>query len=324
MKLILAPLQGITNSVFRRIYHKHFPYFDYAIAPFVSPNATKIGASLFNDLLTKENESGVALEPQVLLNNPDVLYPFLDKIYDLGYKKINVNMGCPAQLVVKKNKGAALLEHPDLADSILKRISSDKRFEFSVKLRLGMISKDKIFDILPIIEKYGASEIILHPRTAQMQYSGDADLEKFAEVAQKTALKIIYNGDIFSFAKYQKINSLFGDAVCGVMVGRGAVVNPLLSAIIKNGEYPENPKEKIRLFVENLLDEYTKKYYGEIPVLGKMKEIWKYLRFSFEDGGKKVKKILKCGSIFSYKKHSDDVFEKTEFCEFCGIGNLEI
>jgi tRNA-dihydrouridine synthase len=320
MKLILAPLQGITNCVFRRIYHKHFPYFDYAVAPFVSPSAAKQCTALLNDLTAKENENSITLEPQILLSNPDAFYPFLDKIYELGYTKININMGCPAQTVNKKNKGAALLEHPDLTDALLKRISADERFKFSVKLRLGMICKDKIFDILPIIQKYGASEIIVHPRTAQMQYSGSADLEKFAQVVQKTTLKIIYNGDIFSLSKYQKINSLFGGSVAGIMLGRGTIINPLLSAMVKTGEYPENPKEKIYAFVSELFEEYLKKYCGEIPVLGKMKEIWRYLRFSFEDSDKLLKKILKCGSVSSYKKHSDDVFEKADFC---GYGEID-
>ncbi|MDR0303883.1 MAG: tRNA-dihydrouridine synthase family protein [Chitinispirillales bacterium] len=324
MKLILAPLQGITNCVFRRIYHKHFPYFDCAVAPFVSPNAAeKSGGALFHDLLLKENENGISLEPQILLNNPDVFYPFLDKIYNLGYKKININMGCPAQIVVKKNKGSALLERLDLVDSILKRMSADSRFEFSVKLRLGVISKDSIFDVLPIIEKYEPSEIILHPRTAQMQYSGNADLKKFEEVAQKTTMKIVYNGDIFSISKYQKINSLFCGGISGVMIGRGVIVNPFLSGLIKGKGYTKNPKEKIRLFVDDLLEEYEKKYFGEIPVLGKMKELWRYLRFSFEGCDKYVKKILKSTAISSYRKHSDEVFEKTSFCEFPNVDNID-
>jgi tRNA-dihydrouridine synthase len=322
MKLILAPLRGITNNTIRKIYHKHFPFFDYAVAPFVSPTASeKLGNGLLSDLTDAPLPF---TEPQILLNNPAVLYSFLDKIYDFGYRKININMGCPAAVVVKKKKGAALLENPDLIDAILEKISNDKRFEFSVKMRLGMTDKNRIFEILPIIEKHKPCEIILHPRTAEMQYSGNADLEYFAKVADIVSVPIIYNGDIFSLAKFQKINADFGNKISGIMIGRGALTNPFLSGEIKNCEIPENPAEKIGEFVSDLYDEYKKNYFGEKPVLGKMKELWKYLRFSFENSEKSVKKILKSNSLYSYEKYSALLFENCKFCNKQILGNIEI
>lgn len=331
MKLILAPLRGITNSTFRKIYHKHFPYFDEAVAPFVSPTISeKLGNGLFSDLLPEKNEesgtnrSPIPVEPQILLNNPDVLYPFLDKIYGLGYKKININMGCPAAVVVKKKKGAALLENPDLIDKVLAKISTDKRFEFSVKMRLGIIDKNQIFEILPLIENYKPCEIILHPRTAKMQYSGNADLEYFAKVCENISTPIIYNGDIFSFSKFQKINEMFGEQISGIMLGRGALTNPFLPGEIKNIVLPENPAEKIRDFVNDLYNEYKENYFGEKPVLGKMKELWKYLRFSFDGDKKSIKKILRSDSLYFYEKHSDKFFESSCFCNKQILGNIEI
>lgn len=325
MKLILAPLRGITNSTFRKIYHKHFPHFDCAVAPFVSPTASeKLGNGLFSDLLPSENENSMEIEPQILLNNPDVLYPFLDKIYDLGYRKININMGCPATVVVKKKKGAALLENPDLIEKVLAKISNDKRFEFSVKMRLGMTDKNRIFDILPIVENYKPNEIILHPRTAVMQYSGNSDLEYFAKVCDKISTPVIYNGDIFSLTKFQKINEEFGNKISGIMLGRGVLVNLFLSGEIKKITLPENPAEKIREFTDDLYNVYKNIYFGEKPVLGKMKELWKYLRFSFENSEKPAKKILKSGSLLSYEANIGQFFKNCEYCNKQFLGNIEI
>ena len=325
MKLILAPMRGITYAVFRRIYNRHFPYFDYAAAPFVSPTASQSSSKgLFSDLTPKENENSIPLESQILLNNPDALYPFLDKIFDFGYKKVNINMGCPAAVVVKKNKGGALLEHPDLIDKILAKIAADERFEFSIKLRLGMTDKRRIFDVLPIIEKYKPSEIIVHPRTAVMQYSGEADVEIFKEIIKNTSLNTVYNGDVFSFEKYKMITAVFGDKIDGVMLGRGALVNPLLCGLIK-GEIFQNPKIIIKKFIDDLYNEYEKLYFGEKPVLGKMKELWKYLRFSFENSNKFVKKILKCDSLYSYRKHCEELFENCEYlCNNEILGNIQL
>ncbi|MCL1946710.1 MAG: tRNA-dihydrouridine synthase family protein [Chitinivibrionia bacterium] len=325
MKLILAPMRGITNAIFRKIYCEHFPYFDYAVAPFVSPTISQnLGKGLFKDLSPKENENSMPVEPQILLNNPDVLYPFLDKIFVLGYKKVNINMGCPANVVVKKNKGAALLENLDLIDKILSKIAEDKRFEFSVKLRLGMTNKRRIFDILPIIEKYEPSVIIVHPRTADMQYSGEANIDIFQEVTQNVKSNIIYNGDVFSLAKYKKINALFGEKIVGVMLGRGALVNPLLCGQIKEKKF-QNPEIEIKKFIDNLYFEYEKLYFGERSVLGKMKELWKYLQFSFENSKKCAKKILKSESLYFYRKHCDELFENCKyFCNNETLGNIQM
>ncbi|MCL2845991.1 MAG: tRNA-dihydrouridine synthase family protein [Chitinivibrionia bacterium] len=327
MELILAPLHGITNATFRRVYHKHFPYFDWAIAPFVSPSAAQsIGKGLLSDLLPVENENSIQIIPQVLLNKADVLYPFLDKIYDFGYRKINVNMGCPATVVVKKNKGAALLERADLIDDILGAIAADKRFEISVKVRLGMTDKRRIYEVLPLIVKHEVDELIIHPRTADMQYTGEANVEAFEEIAEKissNAVSVIYNGDIFSLAKFNNLSARFGDKIKSVMIGRGALVNPLLTGLIK-GEDFANPTQKIYDYLNDLCSQYKSQYYGENPVLGKMKELWTYLRFSFDDSEKYVKKILKSQSLYSYEKHCEELFANSTFdCNKNILGNIQ-
>ena len=327
MQLILAPLHGITNAAFRRVYHKHFPYFDSAIAPFVSPTAAQnIGKGLFSDLLPNVNEKSMPIEPQVLLNNGDVLYPFLDKLFDLGYTKFNINMGCPAAVVVKKNKGAALLERIDLIDKILTVATADKRFEVSVKIRLGMIDKRRIYDVLPLIVKHEVNTLIIHPRTAVMQYAGEADVEAFEEVVKEissNAVNVIYNGDIFSLAKFNNMSSRFDGKINSLMIGRGALVNPLLPGLIK-GEKFENPTLKVYGFIDDLRKEYQSLYFGEKPVLGKMKELWTYLRISFDGSEKYVKKILKSQSLYSYEKHCEELFENSAFdCNKKIFGNIQ-
>ena len=345
MKLILAPLHGITNATFRRVYHKHFPYFDSAIAPFVSPTAAQnIGKGLFSDLLPSANENSMPIEPQILLNNSDVLYPFLDKLFDLGYNKFNINMGCPAAVVVKKNKGAALLDRIDLIDKILAAATADKRFDVSVKVRLGTKDTSRIYDVLPLIQKYEINTLIIHPRTAVMQYTGEADVEAFEEVVKEVssnAVNVVYNGDIFSLAKFNNLSSRFEGKINSFMIGRGALVNPLLPGLIKgngdgrlpdNGCLPgdgclsvfENPTLKVYDYINDLCKEYKSLYYGDKPVLGKMKELWTYLRFSFDDSEKYVKKILKSQSLYSYEKQIEELFENSTFdCNKKILGNIQ-
>jgi len=328
MKLILAPLRGITNAVFRKIYHRHFPYFDYAVAPFVAPTAAKtLGKGLFSDLLAEANKDSMPAEPQILLNNAEVLYPFLDKIFELGYTKFNINMGCPAAVAVKKNKGAALMERSDLLDKILQVCAADKRFAFSVKLRLGMNDKKRIFEVLPLIRKYGARDLIIHPRTAEMQYSGEADIDAFEEILKEIfgdSINTVYNGDVFSLAKFELLSKRFGEKIQSLMIGRGALVNPLLTGLIK-GEKFDDPQAAIFNFVSDLYNEYKAVYYGEKPVLGKMKELWKYLSFSFDGGQKSAKKIMKSQSLSSYEKHCAQLFENCKFlCNKNILGNIQI
>ena len=117
--IYMAPLKGITDSLFRRVFTTHFNGIDAAIAPFINPQ-TKATPSdkLLIDILP-ENNCGLPLIPQVINNNGDDFISLANRLYDLGYKEINWNLGCPVPMIAKKRRGSGLLPFPDVIEELL-------------------------------------------------------------------------------------------------------------------------------------------------------------------------------------------------------------
>lgn len=309
IRLIMAPLRSVTTSPFRRIYHNLFPFFDEAMAPFISAShKSKASHRLLRDLIPESTGHAIPLIPQILSNNPEHLPPFLDSLYTLGYRTVNWNLGCPAPMVTKKCKGSGLLTHPELIEPFLKELSADTRFTFSIKARLGTDNEHNFEKLLPLFERYYPQEIILHPRTAIMGYSGTANRDYFAQVLSKTDIPLVYNGDIFTQSQGEEILTRFSLKTSGIMLGRGILINPFLPALMNGESFPQDANIKIRSLIDSLFEYYAEHFSGSTPVLGKMKEYWKYLRFSFSGGDHLIKKIMKCTSVDVYQSNLEKLF----------------
>jgi len=146
---------------------------------------------------------------------------------------------------------------------------------FSVKLRAGYDHPEQIFSLLPLFEGAEIDFLVLHPRTVVQKYSGLADHAITARVVERTALPVIANGDIVSAAQGRQI--LAKTKAAGLMLGRGAIADPLLFARLR-GTAPEEPdaEELQREFVDYLSDllvRYEPLFCGEQQILAKLKEV---------------------------------------------------
>jgi tRNA-dihydrouridine synthase B len=321
-RVVLAPLRGITTYTYRNVFKENFGGIDDAISPFISTTKDrKVSIKLVKDILPKNNVNGYPLVPQILGNNAEDLIPFVEKIKELGYSEINWNLGCPAPMVTKKIKGSGLLPRPDIVENYLKVLSSIEGIDYTVKVRAGLEKNDDIFKLLPLFEEYNCKEITVHPRTGFQLYRGEADRDIFEKVYNSTSLPLIFNGDIFSIEDYKIVTSRFPDII-GVMLGRGVLINPFLPAQIKGDSIPDSPNKLIYSFMQTLFDEYSKVLYGDFQIMGKMKELWKYMEFSFPEAKRDIKKILKTTSVPKYQKRVDQLFESHTFTPpkaFCDL-----
>ena len=148
----------------------------------------------------------------------------------MGFKEINWNLGCPFKRVAAKKRGSGLLPHPELVKQILEIAMAEIPIKLSVKCRLGYDSPTEIFDLLPIFQNYGISELIIHARLGKQIYKGEVDIQTFDQVCEMSHLHIVYNGDIFSQDDFQKYNSQF-ENIENWMIGRGLLVDPFLSSL---------------------------------------------------------------------------------------------
>lgn len=308
--IYLAPLQGITDRIYRNLFPLYFRGVDQAVAPFVSSSRKmKTGRSITAELAPDKN-TGLPTIPQIMSSHPEDFTRLANVLYDMGYREVNWNLGCPYPMVVKKCRGAGLLCHPDRIDSFLEKALPDLKPKLSIKLRLGLKSPDEARELLPVFNRYALDKLIIHPRTAAQMYDGRVDLDRFEQCMNGSKHRIVYNGDIDSADTQEMLSERF-PSVDDWMIGRGLLRNPFLAEEIKFRifrPYPEKLKI-IRTFHDHLYDEYSKILQGPAHMTNKMKEIWAYLGDFFENGRKIQKLIRKTHHSDQYVAVVDQVFD---------------
>lgn len=236
MNLYLAPMEGITGYVFRNAYHKYYEPMDKYFSPFVS----HIGLSHreLQDVLPEHNQN-IRLVPQILTNKAEEFISIAGRLAELGYKEVNLNLGCPSGTIIKKKRGSGMLSDPALLESFLTEIYSSCSLRISIKTRLGLDSPEEWPQILEIYNKFPVSELILHPRIQKDFYKKPVRPEWFAYTMTsaraadcRARVPLCYNGDIFTPAGFKRFHDAFPDADA-VMLGRGILKNPELAADIR-------------------------------------------------------------------------------------------
>ena len=267
----LAPMLGLIDAPFMNAIAE-IGGFDEIFAPYMLADERSIPKPQVLARRFSSINKRVNLVPQLLSNNADAFVAMANILNDLGYQKVNWNMGCPIKFVVSKNRGAALLrdlENPErLLDSTIGRIKP----ELSVKIRIGFNSPDEFPKIIGVFNKFKLNELIVHARTAEQQYSGEPYRQAFIESAGNSLNPIVYNGDI-ACANDANISL---PNLKGYMIGRGAIVNPHIGLQIKG-----LPTDNIPTFGQ-FATEITH-WYCAHGSLNRLKELWKYFAKAFEN-----------------------------------------
>jgi tRNA-dihydrouridine synthase len=161
----------------------------------------------------------------------------------------------------------------------------------SIKMRLGRSKPDEILRLLPVLNRYPLKEITIHPRTARQMYAGLPDLDLFQVCLQQSRHRVVYNGDITDLQGFQALAARF-PTVDSWMIGRGALSNPFLPSIIKNGRDGVAGKvEKFKAFYDDLFARYQERLCGPGHLLDRMKGFWTYFAGAFTNGREMEKQI---------------------------------
>jgi tRNA-dihydrouridine synthase B len=299
-------MRGITNMIYRQAFVRHFGGMDLEMAPFISTvHSEKINPKLLKDVLP-ENSSGLPLIPQLIGTNAEDFVQMCHALQALGYTEVNWNMGCPHKPIRKKKRGSGMLAHPGMVDTLLDHVCANSPLKLSVKVRLGISGPDDLRTLIPILNRYPLTEVIIHPRTAEQMYTGTVDLDAFAEASAALTHTVCYNGDIDSFAFYQQVSTRF-PSIERFMLGRGLLANPFLGELIKNGNAPlKNPVQRIHAFHNDICTQYEQRIGDDHGVLGKMKEFWTYQSLHLSNGHKLFKQLKKAQSVARFKAIIDD------------------
>ncbi|MBM9604425.1 tRNA dihydrouridine synthase [Desulfopila inferna] len=297
----LAPILGVTDALFRTIYHSHFPFFDAAVAPFINPQRfANFKDKLLADILPENNTGNLPVIPQLLYNTAEDFIVLGKRLQNLGYAHLNWNLGCPSPMVAGKQRGSGLLPHPERIIEILEAVRAELSAEISVKTRLGYEHAGDLEKLLPLLEEFALKEIIIHPRIGKQLYRGHADPDGFERCRALTSHSLVYNGDILTPLDFEQLSRRFPE-VDRWMIGRGALADPFLLADIRGILIPpEQKKKKIREFHDDLYDQLQTRHNGPGHLLSKMKQIWAYLIKSFPENEKMLKKIRKASTEHKY------------------------
>ena len=309
MELSFAPMEGVTYPEYRRVHARMFPGADRYYTPFIAPDPKGCfkGAALRGVL--PENNVGLKLVPQLLVN---AAAPFLEAakvLADLGYTEVNLNLGCPSGTVTAKHKGAGMLADPAALDRCLDEIFARCPLAVSVKTRLGYASAAEFPSLLAVYRKYPLSLLIVHARDRAGMYRSAPDLDAFSLALEHAPFPVAYNGDIFSPADAETIASRFPEAQ-GLMLGRGAVCDPSLFRRIRGG--PPLDDSELRSFHDALLEEYLVSGLSPAYAAARMKELWYDLRCLFPGAEKAVNAVFKARSLPDYRAAADAVLSSHE------------
>lgn len=300
--LILAPLRGFTDAVFRNAFQAHFHGIDEAVAPFVtSIKGRRIKPAHLWDLAPSDNLA-LPVVPQILSNNADEFVCLANTLVELGYDEINWNLGCPYPMVAKKMRGSGLLPHPEIIDRMLDTILKRASCRLSIKTRLGRFSAAEMDQLIPVFNRYPLARVIVHPRTGVQMYTGRVDLEQFGACLAGITPPVVYNGDIQDVAMFQRLETSF-PAVSAWMLGRGLIANPFLPELIQSetGQI-SHCKERFSRFHDDLLHGYRDRFSGPGHVLDRMKGFWRYFADGFIEGPEILKQIRKANTLDCYRK----------------------
>lgn len=339
MQCYAAPLEGITGYIYRNAHHKFFGGADKYFTPFITPKPKKgLNTREKNDILPEHNKE-LPVVPQILTNKAEDFIKVAQKIEELGYKEVNLNLGCPSGTVVSKKKGSGFLSDLDGMKNFFDEVFSKVNIDVSVKTRLGMDEPGEIKELIALYNQFPISEVIIHARVREDYYKKPVNHEAFAEGFSLSEHPVCYNGDIFTAKDAAMLTEKFPE-VSAIMVGRGMIANPQLteifgcemnlnSAVLKeivcvdrlasqtdmsldSTLLKEIEPDYVRwkAFLDELCFGYEHIMSGGRNVLFKLKEVWSYMIPFFPESERYGKKIKKAKTVTEYQAIVNALFRE--------------
>ena len=286
MKYYFAPMEGLTDSVYRRLHHKYFGGVDRYYMPFLSPTVHRALTPREARELPPADSQAFTAVPQLLTKVPEDFLWAAKQCRDLGYTEVNLNIGCPSGTVTAKGKGSGMLRSPDGLDAFLEAIFAQAPLPISVKTRIGFESPEEFPRLLDILNRYPICELTVHPRVRAQFYKGSVDMDAFRYACDNSLAPLCYNGNLTSLSDIEVFHRQFPQ-VEAVMLGRGLVGDP--GMLVPGG----TTTETLERFMEELLEEYAVVFGSRRNAMFRLKENWHLLCRRFENSEKLTRKLRK-------------------------------
>ncbi len=293
-------MEGLTDSIYRRLHHKYFPGVDRYYMPFISPTIHRQLTHKEDRELPVADSVGFAAVPQVLTKVSDDFLWAAQVCHDRGYDEVNLNIGCPSGTVVSKGKGSGMLRDPGTLDRFLEEIFTGSPLPISVKTRLGLEKSEEFPAILEVLNRYPIKELTIHPRVRKQFYTGGVDMEMFDYAVKNSTNPLCYNGDILTLEQAKKLQEKY-PSIQSVMIGRGLIADP---GMLSGG----TDKAALEGFMNELMSVYEVEFGGSRNAIFRLKENWGFLHERFEGSEKLWKRLRKTTDAAEFKSISAEIF----------------
>ena len=300
MQYYFAPMEGLTDSIYRRLHHKYFPGVDRYYMPFLSPTIHRQLTHKEDRELPMADSVVFSAVPQVLTKVPEDFLWAARVCLDRGYGEVNLNIGCPSGTVVSKGKGSGMLRDPAGLDRFLEEIFARSPLPISVKTRLGLEKSEEFPAILEVLNQYPIKELTVHPRVRKQFYDGSVDMEMFDYAVKNSRNPLCYNGDILNLQQAKELQETYPE-IQSLMIGRGLIADPgMLSG--------STDKAALEGFMKELMAVYEVEFGGSRNAIFRLKENWGFLHNRFEGCDKLWKRLRKTTDAGEFKSITAEIF----------------
>ncbi len=301
MNYYFAPMEGITDSIYRSLHHKHFSGVSHYFMPFLSPTVHRSLTPREARELPQADSVPFTTVPQLLTKVSEDFLWAAGVCRDLGYAEVNLNLGCPSGTVTAKGKGSGMLRTPDHMRAFLDEVCAASPLPISVKTRLGYESPEEFPSLLEIFNDYPIRELTVHPRVRQDFYKGDVNMDAFRYALAHSKAPVCYNGNLCNLTQIEAFRKEFPQ-VTSLMIGRGLVGDP--GMLTPGG----TTVAALEAFMDELLEAYEIAFGSPRNAMFRLKENWHLLAYRFQGSEKLMKRLRKTTDAVEYKAITHEIF----------------
>ena len=215
-------MAGVTDRPFRQLCRRLGA--GLVVSEMLSSNPRVWNTAKSMQRMDHSGESGIR-SMQIAGADPDLMAEAAKFNVANGAQIIDINMGCPAKKVNKKLAGSALLQYPDLVESIVRSVVDAVSVPVTLKIRTGWDTDNRNgVEIARIAQENGIQSLAVHGRTRACMYKGFAEYDTIRNIKQAVSIPVVANGDITSPEKAREV--LEYTEADALMIGRGAQGNP--------------------------------------------------------------------------------------------------
>jgi tRNA-dihydrouridine synthase len=282
--LILAPMQDITDLAFWRVLSRHGGPDVYYTEYFRVHADSRPEKHILRSI--EENPGGKPIIAQMIGQDIPALQRTAEALQRHPVAGIDLNLGCPAPIVCRKEAGGGLLRNLGKIDAILNALRRAITLQFTVKTRIGFDSPDEFPRLLDLFRRHPIDALTVHGRTVREMYQPVVHLDAIARAARLMPCPVFANGNVRCVESARRVVAQTG--ATGLMIGRGAIRNPWLFTQIREawaGEIRTRPTLlDLRHYIEELHEATRDPQVREVGQVGKMKKYLGYIAPGLQGG----------------------------------------